>query len=238
MSSYQALDNAYSSKLGSFEGHGASSTFGNQLGNFGESYADAHLMCKTWQKLERGLDMDGNRLDPQPSSAEKRESGLKARKACFRATQLKDDRPLVARDAEGNVIPPGRKAGKYSEAAYKERASGASAGEILGGIGAILAPLAQMGVGMYGAQLQGKTARDAARMAAFRKKSEDSGYDSGGYSMPEEPKSNTGLIVVAAIALGALLLGGVYMMKGGQQPAQYYGPSRPPATTFAGTYQS
>ena len=108
--------------------------------------------------------------------------------------------------------------------------SGTSAGDIMGGIGAILAPLMTAGVGIYAAQQRAEMLKSQARQAPGISYAPS-------YPAPIPQKSPVLIIVIGLV--GLMVVGGMMFMmmskKGG--PTAAYAPppqhAPPPAVPFA-----
>lgn len=112
----------------------------------------------------------------------------------------------------------------YNEGGYGPPPAPTGASGVLTGIAAILAPLTQAGVGIYGANMRAKEAKRARKAALYAGRTpavEETYDDSTAYV---EPKSNTGLIVGILVLL---LAGGGFMMWKSKQ-APVYGPIQRP----------
>lgn len=108
--------------------------------------------------------------------------------------------------------------------------SGINAGEIMSGIGAILAPLAQAGVGIYAAQQQAKLAK-----MQLKYQNQDPLIPTY-FPPPQSSGSNTGLVIGLGV-VGLIMMGGMfYMMKSGGDSAMVGpAPIGPVATSIAPT---
>lgn len=186
MSRYQRLG-AQGSRLGSFEGHGVS---GHGFGDLGQLDAQAQRQLQELQ-----------------SDMQKAEILMGQGPAYFQQPRT-DWSYFMFRSGSGRSAVEVRSLAPTEMAGIQNRASqpqdsGASAGEVLTGISAILAPLAQLGVGIYGAQQN-------AKLQKLQMKG--GGYQQQPIIMPAQ-SSNTGIIiavVVVFIIMGMMLM----MMKG------------------------
>jgi hypothetical protein len=93
--------------------------------------------------------------------------------------------------------------------------SGVNAGEVLTGIGAILAPLAQVGVSIYAAQQQSKLAK----MQMKYGRQQSSAPSPPMYFPPPPPKKSPVLMIVIVLVVIMMAGGMFFMMQGGDAPA-------------------
>jgi hypothetical protein len=104
--------------------------------------------------------------------------------------------------------------------------SGVNAGEVLTGIGAILAPLAQVGVSIYAAQQQSKLAK----MQMKYGRQQSSAPSPPMYFPPPPPKKSPILLIVIVLVVIMMAGGMFFMMQGGDAPAAgAYTPAAPGA---------
>lgn len=151
----------------------------NALGEFGQANAE----CDHWTKKCTANDVT------DPSAANK--------KACW------GTRDYVCNKGAGTSAP------KVGTSAPVAASSGVSAGEVLTGIGAILAPLAQAGVGIYAAQQQAKLAE-----MQYKYQANQPTYAPPAYFPPQQKSSPVLFIVLAVV--GLMVVGGMfYMMQSG-----------------------
>ena len=210
MAKYIRLGNmANSQNLGSFESYGVSNTFGGDGWSlFGPSQAGCDLQKANTCDASNCYDAEGC-ISQDPCEGQ--------------ALHSMDGNTLISCEQQAKTSATGRRyASELSQRGYSQVSgtwqksqaedSGTSAGEVLTGIAAILAPLAQAGVGIYGASQQAKLAEarlkagggrggggDAALLAAIRRSQQGGG--------------NTGIIIVVVLLAVGMMGMMMFMMN-------------------------
>jgi hypothetical protein len=196
MAQYTELGNLYNSQnLGSFESYGLSN-LGQGLGNLG----DFGLVA---------LEDAGGRFNGAMIPEGFHDIECTSPSSCF----LKSDNgpahdvPIGdgTRASSYYVPPPGM--------AAAEEESGTSAGEVLTGIAAILAPLAQAGVGIYGASQQAKLAEQRLKHGGGRGGGGGDAALLAAISRSQQGGSNTGIIVVVVLLAVGMMGMMMFMMN-------------------------
>jgi len=170
-------------RLGSFELHGISNTFGNQLGD-------------DWGAMGPPPQIYGGEID----------GGTREE-----AEQL--ERMMSLSKKHGDLS-------KASDAELGSVGFSVSAGEIMGGIGAILGPLMQAGVGIYAAQQQAEMAKNQIVQAP--------GVNYAQQYPSAPPAKSPALFIILGLVVLMMMGGMMFMMsKKGGAPAPAYGPPPP-----------
>lgn len=191
MTMYQPLGNIYDSqRLGSFEIHGVSNTFGNQFGAFGGA--------------KENLEIEISQLNSDTSLANTRI----AQGQGYAVESWKH--PANAGLPAQAVLPQsqsllGQKSQQMAQLSPTQQDSGASAGDVLTGIAAILSPLATAGVGIFSASQE-------AQLAKQRLKSGGGSLDPALAALLAQQNrggNNTGIII--AVVLVFIVMAGMMM---------------------------
>jgi len=233
MSNYHSTGSA--GRLGSFELHGTSNTFGNQgFAGFGAlNAADSNQLrqqltaggaCRVVDSLAAQIINDINRgnfgaaeqkaanLASQASGAA-RNPGLAI---CAQAAQQAQNATNFA------IVKEKQKRGGGGGGAAAQQDSGASAGEVLGGIGSILGavagPLSNIFVSHQNAQLQLEQIKSGGRFATPFSQGPAGGqnFQPGIQQSAAAARGNNNTAIIA-IVVGVILLGGMFMMMKGKK---------------------
>jgi hypothetical protein len=101
--------------------------------------------------------------------------------------------------------------------------SSISAGEVMTGIGAILAPLLQVGVGIYSTHQQMEMQKDMLKRQQMNQRAGRAGRAGASYpQLPRVQKKSPALLIVGGLVVIAMVGGMMYMMsQKGAAPAAY-----------------
>jgi hypothetical protein len=206
MDRYERLGNMSGGKLGSFEGHGVSNTFGGQ---FGDAVSDLPRNRQYLNQVKADLNL----------ARRSKTSAAGAWGGAPQSWQYWEFKGKSANDVDalayGKIADLNQKisAGEgssgssgdsYSASTDSSGGSDTSAGEILTGMAAIFAPLAQLGVGIYSTHQQ-------AEMERMRRERGITDEPGRGRQVIKQ-KSTTG-VIIAAVVVVIVMMGMMMMMN-------------------------
>lgn len=223
MSDYHTAKSS-GSRLGSFELHGISNTFGNQgfqgLGEFGalSSGEQSNIQatasaCPAVQSLAAQAINQINRGQFSAANASAQQIMQQAQSMAAVMPQC----PGVGSQVAGQIQSLAAREGAKASSSTQQQDSGASAGEVLTGIGSILGavagPLSQVFVSHQQSQLQLEQIKQGRVATPFSTGPAGGANFQPGFQQSQAAARGNTNVAIIAIVIGVLVLGAFFMMR-------------------------